>query len=166
MMRLVSLALALVAMTGSVCLSAQAPASPAPSAPATPVTPAAPAAPTPPANYAYAPAGRRDPFVALVASTGTRPGTPARTAPAEDLAGLTVEELIVRGTLQSRGAWIAMVSGASGKVFTARAGDKLADGTIRAITAESVTLLEQVNDPLSTVRQREVRKFLRGGETK
>ncbi len=140
----------------------QAPAS-APAA----VTPAEPAAPTPPANYAYAPAGRRDPFVALVAPTGVRSAPPSRSgAPANDLASLTVEELVVRGTLQSRGAWIAMVSGASGKVFTARAGDKLADGTIRAITAESVTLLEQVNDPLSTVRQREVRKFLRGGENK
>lgn len=163
MMRVVSLVFALVAMAGHVCLSAQAPAPPTPPAGAVAVTPAAPA---PPANYAYTAAGRRDPFVALVASTGVRPGTPTRSAPADDLAGLTVEELVVRGTLQSRGAWIAMVSGASGKVFTARAGDKLADGTIRAITAESVTLLEQVNDPLSTVRQREVRKFLRGGENK
>ena len=57
-----------------------------------------------------------------------------------------------------------MVSGPDGKVFTVRAGDKLADGVIRNITANSVVILQEVNDPLSLEKQREVRKFLRGGD--
>jgi len=41
---------------------------------------------------------------------------------------------------------------------------KLADGVIRQITANSVVILQEVNDPLSLEKQREVRKFLRGGD--
>ena len=72
--------------------------------------------------------------------------------------------MVVKGILQSRGAWLAMVSGADGKVFTVRAGDKLFDGVIRTITAQAVVILQEVNDPLSLQKQREVRKFLRGGD--
>ena len=45
-----------------------------------------------------------------------------------------------------------------------RAGDKLSDGTIRTITADSMVILQQVNDPLSLEKQREVRKVLRQTE--
>jgi hypothetical protein len=45
-----------------------------------------------------------------------------------------------------------------------RAGDKLADGVIRTVTATMVVISQEVNDPLSLEKQREVRKFLRGGE--
>lgn len=137
---------------------AQAPAAP-------PAAPTAPAPPTPPANYAYSVDGRRDPFTALINRAGVQRGeTP--TMRAEGLPGLTVDELVVRGILQSRGTWVAMVSGPSGKVFTVKPGDRLADGMVRTITPEAVVLQQQVNDPLSLEKQREVRKFLRGGENK
>ena len=42
-----------------------------------------------------------------------------------------------------------------------RAGDKLLDGTIRTITQNAMVILQQVNDPLSLEKQREVRKVLR-----
>ena len=35
------------------------------------------------------------------------------------------------------------------------------DGTIRAITNQAVVLMQEVNDPLSLEKQREVRKSLR-----
>ncbi len=69
----------------------------------------------------------------------------------------------MRGILQTRGAWVAMVSGPDGKVYTVRAGDRLADGVIRSVNATTVVVLQEVNDPLSLEKQREVRKFLRGG---
>lgn len=132
---------------------------------APPPAPAAPVAPTPPANYGYSVDGRRDPFTALISRTGVQRGeTPVSRA--EGLPGLTVDELVVRGILQSRGTWVAMVSGAAGKVFTVKPGDRLADGMVRTITPEAVILQQQVNDPLSLEKQREVRKFLRGGENK
>ena len=36
------------------------------------------------------------------------------------------------------------------------------DGTVHTITPESVVLMQEVNDPLSLQKQREVRKPLRG----
>lgn len=140
--------------------AAQAPAPPDPQAP-----PAAPSIPAPPANFEYSGEGRRDPFINLV-NRGVDPrGAAAAAGPrAEGVPGLLTAAVTVRGILLSRGAWIAMVSGADRKVYSIRAGDKLADGVVRAITAQAVVILQDVNDPLSLQKQREVRKFLRGGE--
>jgi Tfp pilus assembly protein PilP len=122
--------------------------------------------PTPPPDFEYTPEGRRDPFVSLVArgDDGKNSGGETTKQRAEGVPGLLVGELFVRGILQTRGSWIAMVSGADKKVYTVRSGDKLADGVIRQITANSVVILQEVNDPLSVEKQREVRKFLRGGD--
>jgi Tfp pilus assembly protein PilP len=120
--------------------------------------------PVPPPNFEYSPQGRRDPFISLV--NRGRDTSPAKAAEkrAEGVPGMLTGELTVRGIMQSRGAWIAMVSGPDKKVYTVRAGDKLADGVIRQVTATSVVILQEVNDPLSLEKQREVRKFLRGGD--
>lgn len=140
---------------------AQAPAAPA-KTPA-PAATAKPSLPSPPPNYQYDAEGRRDPFLDLVnRGTDARSGTAARRP--EGIPGLETNGLVVRGILLSRGTWLAMVSGPDGKVYTVRAGDKLFDGVIRTITAEAVVILQEVNDPLSLEKQREVRKFLRGGE--
>lgn len=132
---------------------------------ATPTAPTAPAPPTPPANYAYTIDGRRDPFVALLGNTGKKAAAAAPVR-AEGVAGLGTDELTVKGILLSEGRWVAMVAGPSGKVFTVHPGDRIADGTIRGITPQFVVILQQVNDPLSLEKQREVRKFLRGGDNK
>jgi hypothetical protein len=54
-----------------------------------------------------------------------------------------------------------MLQGADGRTYIVRPGDRLWDGTIRAITANAVVILQQVNDPLSLEKQREVRKTIR-----
>ena len=140
----------------TVAVGGQAPASPA----VPPVT-----LPSPPPNFQYSSDGRRDPFLDLVnrGTDAVRSGTAATRRP-DGVPGLETNALIVRGIVQSRGAWLAMVSGPDGKVFTVRAGDKLFDGVIRTITAQAVIIFQEVNDPLSLEKQREVRKFLRGGE--
>ena len=135
----------------------------APTAPATP-PPAgrADGAPTPPPNYRYEPASRRDPFVSLVnrgientqATPGARP---------EGIAGVLVDEVVVRGIVQSQGGGVAMIGSPSGRTYSIRPGDRLMDGTVRAITPQAVVLMQEVNDPLAVEKQREVRKFLRGG---
>ncbi|MBZ5556886.1 MAG: hypothetical protein LAO77_06370 [Acidobacteriia bacterium] len=43
-------------------------------------------------------------------------------------------------------------------------GDKLADGTIKTITPQGLVVMQEVNDPLSLVKQREVTKLLRSLE--
>jgi Tfp pilus assembly protein PilP len=143
---------------------AQAPAAGQPPAGPPAAAPAKPDLPSPPANFEYAPEGRRDPFLSLV-NRGVEPGAAAAGAKrVEGVPGLITAELSVRGILLTRGVWVAMVSGPDGKVYTVRAGDKLADGVVRTVTATSVVILQEVNDPLSLEKQREVRKFLRGGE--
>ena len=121
--------------------------------------------PSPPANYEYAFEGRRDPFLSLV-NRGADPRTTGQPQAkrAEGVPGLMTNEITVRGIVQTRGAYVAMVAGVDGKVHTVRAGDKLADGVVRQVTSQEVVILQEVNDPLSLDKQREVRKLLRGGE--
>jgi Tfp pilus assembly protein PilP len=150
---------------------AQAPKKADPQPPATPPAAGAPPAakkpdlPVPPPNFEYSAEGRRDPFISLVNRGADGKGPAAATGPrAEGVRGMLTAELTVRGILQTRGAWVAMVAGPDNKVYTVRAGDRLHDGVIRTITATSVVILQEVNDPLSLEKQREVRKLLRGGE--
>ena len=121
--------------------------------------------PVPPANFEYAIEGRRDPFVSLI-NRGADPRSNAgqQVKRAEGVPGLLTSEITVRGIVQTRGQYVAMVAGVDGKVFSIRAGDKLADGVVRQVTADAVVILQEVNDPLSLDKQREVRKLLRGGE--
>ena len=150
---------------------AQAPAYPAQQPPAKTPPPATnasaprPDLPAPPANYEYASEGRRDPFLSLInrgADAAAQGQQPVKRA--EGVPGLLTAEITVRGIVQTRGTFVAMVAGADNKVYSVRAGDKLADGVVRAVTADAVVILQEVNDPLSLEKQREVRKLLRGGE--
>ena len=155
---------AFVLLAGTAATRAQAPAAPTP-APAPPAAAPKPALPSPPPNFQYSSEGRRDPFIDLVnrGSDAIRGGSAVAKRP-DGVPGLETNSIVVRGIMQSKGAWLAMISGADGKVFTVRAGDKLFDGVVRTITAQAVVILQEVNDPLSLEKQREVRKFLRGGE--
>jgi Tfp pilus assembly protein PilP len=140
----------------------QTPATP-PATPATAATaPVAEAAPTPPANFAYEAGERRDPFVSLVRRGPEARQTPAKGARPEGIAGVLVEEVALRGLVQSRGAWVAMIAAPNGRNYTIRPGDRLMDGSVRAISGQSVVLMQDVNDPLSLEKHREVRKQLRG----
>lgn len=137
-----------------------APAQPAKPAPAPPAaTPAG--TPPPPASepYTYSPDGRRDPFVSLLARGSAEAIGSGRKA--DGLAGLLTAELMVKGVLTSRGSYIALVSGPDGKTYTAHVNDRLVDGTIRSITPQGLVVVQEVNDPLSLIKQREVRKGLR-----
>jgi len=159
----ISVAALIATLATSTVVQAQAPAAapPAQTAPAAP----RPDLPSPPANYEYSALGRRDPFVSLINRGTDRSGeTEQPVKRAEGVPGMMVSEMTVRGIVQTRGAWVAMVSGIDGKVYTVRAGDKLADGVIREVTAQAVVIMQVVNDPLSLDKQREVRKLLRGGE--
>jgi type IV pilus assembly protein PilO len=118
--------------------------------------------PPPLANFSYSSDGRRDPFVRLVSQNHDRAtALPARQRP-EGVAGLAVDEVVVRGIVRSRGGWIAIVSAPSGRTYFIRPGDTLMDGRVQFITDEAVVLLQALNDPLSRQKEREVRKHLRG----
>lgn len=156
--RLVAIALFAMAVVPAAA-GAQAPAQPpAPPAPKVDL-------PVPPPNFEYTSSGRRDPFVSLINRGADPRGTDKQPVKrAEGIPGLLTNEITVRGIVLTRGQYVAMVAGIDGKVYSVRAGDKLADGVVRQVTAQAVVILQEVNDPLSLEKQREVRKLLRGGE--
>ena len=127
-------------------------------------TPGAPPAiaATPPAAepYTYDPAGRRDPFVSLL-SRGIEPASGKKLT---GLASLATAEVMVRGVMQSRNSYVALLSGPDGKTYSAHVNDRLLDGVIRSVTPQGIVIMQEVNDPLSLVKQREVRKGLRTAE--
>ena len=153
---------ALVALSLAHAATAQtpaaAPAQPAPAA-AAPATPAS--TPPPQESYTYRPDGRRDPFLSLI---GAGTDTLSTSRRGEGPSGMTLGEVSVRGILQSKGALVAMIQGPDNKTYIVHQGDKLADGTIKTITPQGLVVLQEVNDPLSLVKQREVRKMLRSLE--
>jgi type IV pilus assembly protein PilP len=167
--RLIHLCASAVLLASPAIAAAQVAAKPAAApppaaAPATPaaVTPApAPAAQPATEPYSYNPDGRRDPFVSLIArglqtdSTGRR---------MDGLAGVMTGELVMTGILQSKGAYTALVKAPDGKTFKAHVNDRLADGTIRTITPKEMVIMQEVNDPLSLVKVKEVRKGLRASD--
>jgi Tfp pilus assembly protein PilP len=118
--------------------------------------------PTPPESYSYQSDGRRDPFLSLI-GTGSEP-RPALSRKTEGPAGLTVAEISVRGVMQSRGLLVAMVQGPDNKTYIVHQGDKFLDGTIKSIMPQGLIVIQEVNDPLSLVKQREIRKLLRSLE--
>jgi type IV pilus assembly protein PilP len=134
----------------------------------TPQPPAAPAAPQPAAppasdGYTYTPDGRRDPFVSLLKGGSDSHGMRAAGG-AEGIAGLSVDELSVRGVVAAPNGYLAMVQGPDNKTYIVRANDRLLDGTVKAVTPQGLVIMQEVSDPLSLVKQKEVRKMLRGLE--
>jgi hypothetical protein len=146
--------------------SAQAPAEQPPTPPpagAQGAAPVAEIAPLEPQGYTYNPAGRRDPFVSLVRRGSDVPGSGVGARPA-GIAGMAAGEVSLRGTVKGRDGYVAMLQGADSKTYLVRPGDRLLDGTIRTITADTMVILQRVNDPLSLETTREVRKVLRQTE--
>jgi Tfp pilus assembly protein PilP len=114
-----------------------------------------------PEAYSYNPEGRRDPFVSLV-SRGFEPAGAGKRG--EGLAGLATAEIVIRGVLQSGGAYVAMVQGPDMKTYIVHVNDRLLDGTVKSIGVQGLVIIQEVNDPLSLIKQREVRKGLRAME--
>ena len=145
--------LAIVAMLATPA-AAWSQAVPAPNTAAPPAGPAGDAS----APFVYQADGRRDPFVnpsefgAAPVQRGT--GT----------ASLIVNEILVRGILESRGSLLAMIQGADKRTYIVRSGDKLADGVVTSVTQQGLILLQDIPNPLSRHKQQEVRKLLRSPE--
>jgi type IV pilus assembly protein PilP len=168
-----TLSLTLIAVTVIAALpamtTARAQAAPAAAPAATPavVTPATPAQnvaekgsdAAEPQGFNYNPDGRRDPFVSLL-----RRGDAGAGPKVAGLGGLGTSEVSLRGILTSEGAFVGILHGVDSKNYIVRVGDKLSDGTIRTITKDALVILQQVNDPLSLEKEREVRKLLRQTE--
>ena len=135
----------------------QSPPQPAP-APAAPVEKGA--SPAPPA-FTYDPAGRRDPFVSLVGRGAAQ--DPSATRPA-GVPGMLINEISLKGIMKERNGFVALLQGPDKKTYAVRQGQRLFDGSVKSISQDTVVFSQDVNDPLSLVKQKEVRKTLRAGE--
>jgi len=163
-------------ITPAVAYAQTPPPNPAP-APAVQPQPASPAAGPPPAGqppaagqpappalaqpaYAYQVEGRRDPFISLLGRGADPKGGPRVTG----LAGMLIAEVSLKGILKDRNGFFALLQGPDNKTYQVRSGDKLLDGSVKSINGEAVIFAQDVNDPLSVVKQREVIKKLRSTE--
>jgi Tfp pilus assembly protein PilP len=129
--------------------------------------PTAPAAPkaavlAPPVAFTYEAGGRRDPFISL-SNQGSDPRSEGRTR-YQGLAGLGVAEVNVKGIVLYERQLVAMVQAPDNRTYLVRPNDRMLDGSVLAVTSEAVVFVQQVNDPLSLVKQREIRKALRAPE--
>ena len=111
--------------------------------------------------FIYNPEGRRDPFVSLLGrgndpkSQGVRPpGIP----------GLLINEVSVKGIVRNSTGFVALIQGPDNKTYVVKAGDRLMDGSVKSIVQDAVVFSQDVNDPLSLVKQKEIRKALRSAE--
>jgi hypothetical protein len=120
----------------------------------------------PPGGYTYNPQGRRDPFVSQVRPVGPQGTRGPRPA---GVPGFLIQEVALKGIVKTSGGglgvasgagFIAILQGTDGKSYFVTVGQRLFDGVIVAIDATSVNFRQEVTDPLSPVRTRDVRKTL------
>jgi Tfp pilus assembly protein PilP len=133
------------------------PGQPAPAA--APPQPNAPAVKPPASAYTYDPNGRRDPFVnLLLRGSDMRQSGAVRPA---GLPGQLVGELTVKGVIKGKAGFVAILQASDNKTYLGRPGDRVMDGSIKSIAQDAVVFSQDVNDPLSLVKEREVRKTIR-----
>lgn len=121
-------------------------------------------------GYTYNSQGRRDPFVSLQRPVAADRGPKTRRPGME---GFLIQEVALKGIVKTSGGglgvaqkpgYIAILLGADGKSYFVTTGQRLYDGVIVAVDATSVTFRQEVTDPLSPVKTREVRKSLYASE--
>jgi Tfp pilus assembly protein PilP len=110
-----------------------------------------------PGGYSYNGQGRRDPFMSLIRPVTADSGPRTRRPGVE---GFLIQEVALRGILKNVDGYLAFLEGADNKSYWARVGQRLFDGQIVAIDAATVTFKQEVTDPLSPVRSKEVKKTL------
>jgi type IV pilus assembly protein PilP len=113
------------------------------------------------APFTYNPEGRRDPFVSLI-GRGNDPKAQGVRPPG--IPGLLINEVSVKGIVRNSTGFVALIQGPDNKTYVVKAGDRLMDGSVKSIVQDAVVFSQDVNDPLSLVKQKEIRKALRSAE--
>ena len=112
----------------------------------------------------YDAGGRRDPFISLIApkANPAAPRAAATSRPGAGLAGLAVSDVQLKGVIRSGANFVAILEGPDGRTFMVKRLDRLMNGVVKGIESNSVVFTERVEDAAGAVRQRDVRKALRG----
>lgn len=105
--------------------------------------------------FIYNPNGRRDPFKSLLQGKDR----PFREL--EGIAGLTIGELVLEGTMKiAEGKWKAFLKGPKNHPYDVSVGDKVYDGEIIRITANSIVFKQILTVALGGTKEKEVVKWL------
>jgi Tfp pilus assembly protein PilP len=119
-----------------------------------------------PGGYNYNPQGRRDPFVSLQRPVAADRGPKTRKPGME---GFLIQEVALKGIVKTGGGgagiaqkpgYIAIFLGTDGKSYFVATGQRLYDGVITSVDATSVSFRQEVTDPLSPVKTRDLKKSL------
>lgn len=106
----------------------------------------------------YDSAGRRDPFVTLVASRRPTSGSSAVARARTGLGSLVLADVSINGLARVGKTMMAILAGPNNTSFTAKVGDRIADAQIKSIDAQGVVFVEMYE---GGGRGQEVRKALR-----
>jgi beta-lactamase regulating signal transducer with metallopeptidase domain len=105
--------------------------------------------------YRYDTLGRRDPFRSPHVEPDEVPiGT--------GLARYRIADLALRGIVTTPPGSVALLVAPDARTYFARVGQRLRNGIVTAIDSQGVLFHEDVDDPLATVRSRNVRWLLHG----
>jgi Tfp pilus assembly protein PilP len=131
-------------------------------APPAPAAPPEISVPSPPpgaaaGGYSYSPQGRRDPFVSLLKPVSADQG-PGKRPPG--INGFLIQEVALKGIVRDAKGYTAMLLGTDNRSYFVKTGQRLFDGVITSIDATTVNFRQEVTDPLSTVKSRDVKKTL------
>lgn len=110
-----------------------------------------------PTGYNYNPQGRRDPFVSLLKPVSADQGVKTRRPGME---GFLIQEVALKGIVRTPKGYTAMLLGTDGKSYFVQQGQRMFDGVVTKIDATAVTFRQEITDPLSTVKSRDVKKTL------
>lgn len=103
--------------------------------------------------------GRRDPFVNPVRQISPDSAPPPASLP-PGIAGLLIGQANLVGVLKTNTGMKAMVVATGGRTFFLKENDKVYNGRVTKITADSLVFEESVLDPLGQTVKREVVKKL------
>lgn len=100
--------------------------------------------------------GRRDPFLSPTGpSSADRPSCPGPGLP-----GLIVQEVALRGIVQTRQGRKALLLAPDGRTHFATEGSRLCDGRVGRIDADGIVFVQRLRDPLAPERDVELRRLL------
>jgi Tfp pilus assembly protein PilP len=109
-------------------------------------------------GYVYNPAGRRDPFISLAKPVTTDDA--ARGPKPPGIQGFLLQETSLKGVVKTVDGWLAVLEGPDKKGYFVRLGQRMYDGVITAIDAAGLTFRQEITDPLSPAKSRDVRRLL------
>jgi Tfp pilus assembly protein PilP len=104
-------------------------------------------------------AGRRDPFVNPIREVPASAAPPPQSLP-PGIGGLLIGQANLVGVLKTSAGMKAMVVATGGRTFFLKENDKVYNGRVVKITADSLVFEESVLDPLGQTVKREVVKKL------